>query len=313
MQKISLITTVKNEENSIGKFLDSVSTQTRKPEEVIIVDGGSTDRTVELIQKAKVKRQNLKLKVKIIEKKGNRSVGRNTAIKASSNNIIAVTDAGCVLDSHWLERIVKPFEDKSVDVVAGFYKPKTRGVFEKCLSTYTCTMQDRLDTNNFLPSSRSVAFKKETWEKVKGYPENLDTCEDLVFDKKLKKAGLKFVTVENAFVWWPQRKNIFGACKQFYNYAKGDGQARNLRSTMPFLFGRYLLGLGFLLYILFSSNYSLITFLYPLIFLYILWVVLKNYKYVKKPQAVIYLPILQLTSDIATIAGNSVGYFSRRG
>jgi len=76
-----------------------------------------------------------------------------------------------------------------------------------------------------LPSSRSIAFKKSAWKKVGGYPENLNYCEDLVFDLKLKKAGLKFAFAPKAIVFWPQKKTLKGAVKQFFNYAVGDGMA----------------------------------------------------------------------------------------
>lgn len=301
--KVTLITTVLNEESSILKFLDSIKAQTRKPDEVIIVDGGSTDNTVKLLRNSKFT---------ILQKKGNRSVGRNTAIKASSSNIIAVTDAGCILDKHWLERIVVPYKKKDTDVVSGFYKPLASTIFQKCLATYTCTMSDKLDKQNFLPSSRSIAFKKEAWATVKGYPESLETCEDLIFDKKLKEAGFKFETVGSAFVWWPQRKNIWEAAKQFYSYAKGDGQARYFRKTTPILFARYILGLLFVFCMLITASYWLLPILIMLLVLYFLWAILKNYKYVKNYWAFIYLPLLQLTSDIATIIGNSIGFFFPR-
>ncbi|MGE5041821.1 MAG: glycosyltransferase, partial [Candidatus Levyibacteriota bacterium] len=216
--KITFITTVKNEEETIQGFLESLKNQSRKPDEIIVVDGGSTDDTV---QNLKVKSQKLNLKVKILKKSGNRSVGRNEAVKNSSHEIIVCADAGCILDRNWLEKITKPFEDKDIDVVAGFYKPLTNSVFEKCLSTYTCVMPDKLDKKNFLPSSRSIAFTKTAWRKAGGYPEELDTCEDLVFDKRLKKSGALFTTRADAIVYWPQRKNLIEAAKQFYSYAVG--------------------------------------------------------------------------------------------
>lgn len=305
MGKVTLITTVKNEEGSIEKFLKSIKGQVRKPDEVIIVDGGSADNTIEMLKNYELNIKNLR----IIRRRGNRSVGRNTAIKAAANNIIAVTDAGCVLDAHWLERLVKPFEDKDIDVVAGFYKPLIYSTFERCLSTYTCTMADKLDSANFLPSSRSVAFRKRAWEKVKGYPQNLGTCEDLVFDKKLKQAGFRFVTQEKAFVWWPQRKNIFQAAKQFYTYAVGDGKAHYFRPTTSFLFARYFLGVAVLAYSLLAKNYFLLAILFVLFILYFLWAIWKNYSYIRKPSALFYLPALQLVSDVAVISGTIVGLF----
>lgn len=302
--RVSLITTVRNEEATIQKLLDSVKNQTTKPDEFIIVDGGSTDRTIEIIK-------NSKIKTRLIIKKGNRSVGRNAAIKDSTHDIIACTDAGCVLDSRWLERISKPFNKKNIDVVAGFYIAKTSSVFEKCLATYTSVMPDKFDEHTYLPSSRSIAFRKSAWKKVNGYPENLDTCEDLVFAKKLKVEGLKFITVKNAIVYWPQRKNILEAGKQFFSYAKGDGRARYFRSTTPLLFGRYVIGISLLIYILIHKNYSLLLILYCLLVLYIYWSIYKNYKYVKHWRGFFYLPLLQFTADAMVMAGVVYGLFYR--
>lgn len=301
--KVSLITTVKNESNSIEAFLDSILRQGKTPEEVVIVDGGSTDQSVRQIKSYGSKIKNLKVFVK----KGNRSVGRNFAIKKSTHDIIAVTDAGCILDSHWFENIMKPFENKSIDVSSGFYKPQTNSTFEKCLASYTCVMPDKLDVNNFLPSSRSVAFKKSAWRKVGGYPENLDTCEDLVFAKRMKQAGLEFITVRDAIVLWPQRKNIFQAAKQFYVYAKGDGQAHYFRKTTPILFARYLLGIIILMYAYLASSYILFLVISVFILFYLLWSIQKNYRYVKNWKAFLYLPLLQIVSDIAVLSGTIIG------
>lgn len=303
MEKVTLITTVKNEEDSINSFLESIKTQTRKPDEVIIVDGGSNDKTLAKIKDYESRIKNLKL----FTKKGNRSVGRNFGIKKATSKIIAVTDAGCILDKYWLERITKPLEHQSIDVVAGYYKPKTNSIFETCLAAYTCVMPDKLDLHNFLPSSRSVAFRKSAWDKVYGYPEYLDTCEDLVFAKKMKMNGLNFVTVKSAFVWWPQRKNIIQAAKQFYVYAKGDGKAHFFRKTTPFLFGRYIIGIAIFMYALFIYNNFLLTVCFLFLMLYLLWAIHKNYRYIKNWRAIMYLPLLQIVSDVAVLSGTIIG------
>ena len=222
--KVSLICTVKNEEETILDWLESLEKQIRLPDEVIIVDGGSTDGTVELIKEfMKGSRLNIRL---IIAPGANIARGRNIAIENSTYDIIASTDAGCKLDPRWLENIVKPFEeDPSVDVVSGVYLPWYENEFQEVAGYIIFPEVDKLDPQKFLPSSRSVAFKKEAWRCVGGYPECLYTAEDTLFDIKLRKIGMKFVLARDAIVYWKVRKNLREIFKQHFNYAKGNGEA----------------------------------------------------------------------------------------
>lgn len=305
--KITFVSTVYNEERSISSFLDSLFSQSVLPQEIVIVDGGSTDNTVLTIEKKNKDFQkfNKRINIKIIVKKGNRSVGRNTAIGNATGDIIACSDAGCTLNKDWLRQITSVFNNKNVDVVSGFYKPIANSVFEKCLATYTCVMPDKVNPNNFLPSSRSIAFKKTAWVKAGGYPEKLNTCEDLVFAKKMKQQGLTFQFVKDAVVYWPQKSNIKDAFKQFFNYARGDGQAHYFRAQTPLLFLRYFVALVLVVVVIRDSKlFLLFIFLFVL---YLIWAIVKNYKYVKKIQAFYVLPSLQLVSDVAVLSGMTVG------
>jgi len=222
--KVSVICTVKNEEETILDWLESLEKQSRLPDEVIIVDGGSTDRTVVLIKEFMRKsRLNIRL---IIAPGANIAQGRNIAIENSIYDIIASTDAGCKLHPHWSENLVKPFEeDPSVDVVSGVYLPWYENEFQEVAGYVIFPEVDELDPQSFLPSGRSVAFKREAWKRVGGYPECLHTAEDTLFDLKLKKLGMRFVLAKNAIVYWKLRKNLRKIFKQHFDYAKGNGEA----------------------------------------------------------------------------------------
>lgn len=306
--KTTFITTIFNEEGIVQHFLDSILNQSRKPDEIVIVDGGSSDQTITRIKNYELRFKEKGIRFKLIKKKGNRSVGRNEAIENAENEIILVSDAGCILDNDWVKNISSPFNDKNVDVVAGFYKPTSNSVFEKCLATYTSVMQDKIDPKNFLPSSRSVAFKQSAWEMIGGYPQWLDTCEDLYFARELKRNGFKFKLAQNAYVLWPQRKNLRQAFIQFFNYAKGDGTARYIRPNTPLLFARYGIGMLLAVVALKTHSIALLALIFLLLASYISWSIFKNYKYVKEPQAFIHLPLLQFTSDLAVISGMSLGF-----
>lgn len=214
--------TVKNEMESLPRLLESLRNQTRTPNQVIIVDGGSTDGTLALLNRHK-KSSNLT----VIECPGaNISQGRNAAIAQANAEIIASTDAGVRLDSRWLEKLTEPFiKDQPPDVVGGFFEPDPHGVFETALAATTLPALRDVRAEMFLPSSRSVAFLKTAWEKVSGYPEWLDYCEDLVFDLALRRAGMRFQFAPEARVYFRPRPTLAKFFRQYYLYARGDGKA----------------------------------------------------------------------------------------
>src|SRR5688500_5065742 len=120
MPSISLIATVLNEGNSIRALLDSRASQTRRPDEIVLVDGGSMDNTPDIIRSYA---DQLPIKL-LIEPGCNISEGRNAAIRAASGEVIAATDAGVRLENDWLEKLTAPFfENPNTQIVAGFFFP----------------------------------------------------------------------------------------------------------------------------------------------------------------------------------------------
>src|SRR5690242_1185850 len=119
--KTSFITTVYNEESTIKHFLKSLLDQTVLPDEIIIVDANSSDNTKKVIENFFVK--NNIIPHLLIIKPGNRSIGRNEAIENATHEIILCSDAGCILDSNWIKKLLEKFRKKNVDVVSGYYKP----------------------------------------------------------------------------------------------------------------------------------------------------------------------------------------------
>jgi glycosyltransferase involved in cell wall biosynthesis len=185
-ERVALVVTVLNEGETIDALLTSVAAQTRLPDEVHLVDGGSSDDTAARAR-AWVER-GLPLTV-TVRPGANISVGRNAAIAATRAPLLAVTDAGVELASDWLERLTAPFADPTVDLVAGFFRAAPRTPFEAALGATTLPSEDDVEPGAFLPSSRSVAFRRAAWKRVGGYPEWLDYCEDVVFDLALRHAG----------------------------------------------------------------------------------------------------------------------------
>jgi glycosyltransferase involved in cell wall biosynthesis len=192
--KVSLIATVKDEAASIDGFLDGLLRQSRPPDEIVLVDGGSTDGTVAAIERAQGKAP---VPVRLIQAPGtNISEGRNIAIDGAAHEAIAVTDAGTTPELDWLEKLVAPLElDPELAVSSGFFLPGGSGWRQRTLAIAITPQREEIDASKFLPSSRSVAFRRAWWSRVGGYPEWLRHCEDLVFDLALRRADAAFAFV----------------------------------------------------------------------------------------------------------------------
>lgn len=247
--KISLVTTLFNEADNIYAFLESYKKQTKYANEFIIVDGGSTDGTAEIITSFANAHPHLNIRLNIDitcnkkHVKGPIAKGRNVAIQHARYDYIAVTDGGCILESNWFKEISRFFEDNNVDVVSGWYEALIENDFQKVYADIYLPKLHMIDLNTFLPSSRSIAFKKSCWTKVSGYPETSLTGEDTKFDLDMKKAHCKFVFNPNAIVFWGCPKNYEEAVAKAMYYATGDGKlklhlikflVRNIFLAFPF-------------------------------------------------------------------------------
>ena len=109
--KVSLIATVLDAEEHVGAFLASIAAQTRAPDEIVIVDGGSTDGTLAALRAADG--------VTVLEEPGATIArGRNLAIAHAAHDVIAVADADCAYGPGWLAALLAPLE-AGADVAMG--------------------------------------------------------------------------------------------------------------------------------------------------------------------------------------------------
>lgn len=221
--KVSLICTVLNEANTLETFIDSIYSMECIPDEFIIVDGGSTDGTAEILENYSKRYNSLNF---FIEKGGNIARGRNIAIKNAQNDIIAILDAGSRPDKFWLDQLLSSFKiDELADIVAGRTVIEVKNSFQKWLSLLQKPI-DKIDYDKYLPSARSLAFKKKCWEAVGGFPEYLTNWgEDTLFMKNLKKCNYRLVINNQAIVFWQPRENLRKYWLQHFHYGQGDGEA----------------------------------------------------------------------------------------
>ena len=216
--KISLIATVLNAEEHVGEFLASIAAQTRMPDEIVIVDGGSVDGTVAALRAADG--------LTLLEEPGaNISQGRNRAIAHASHEGIAVADADCVYGPEWLAALVAPLED-GADVSMGWTEPIVESALDACVSSLGLPLSpDEVDPATFMPSARSVAFRREAIEAVGGYPEWLAIGEDMWVNHRWRERSFAPRFAPDAVAGWRPRGSLGAIWTQYLRYARGDGQA----------------------------------------------------------------------------------------
>lgn len=304
MNDVTVIITVLNESHTIDSLLVALMRQTRLPDEVIIVDGGSRDNTFE--KSVSFGKQHPELHIKVLQKKGNRSIGRNTAIRIAHTQLIAVTDAGCIPHSTWIEKLLEKKIATELFVVAGYYDAQPANAFEEAMVPYVLVMPDRVDSDNFLPATRSMLITKKSWEKVGGFDETLSDNEDYAFAHSLKKSNISIVFTADAKVTWTPRQNLRQFAWMIFRFARGDTFSGIVRPKVVFLFGRYAFFFitacmtVYLRGILLACIYTGVS-----LGIYVVWSLLKNYRYT--PRGWYWLPLLQITADIAVMTGSLSG------
>lgn len=312
--KTSLICTLMNEEESVKDILDSILNQTRKPDEVIFVDGGSTDNTVKILKSYQKRIKNMKI---LVRKGSNIAQGRNFAIKNAKHDFIASTDGGCILEKDWLKNLVKTQERSKADVVAGVFRPYSNNLFEFCAGEMICSDIEKLP-NDWPPSSRSAFFSKKAWKRAGGYPENLYTAEDTLFNSNLKKTGSKYMISRNAVVNWKMRSSFRKLFKQFYLYGRGDGHILlpflsmnnyNSLKSLAVIFGVY----AYIILLVFSVFYSY-TLLTILIILFLVYLVSPSFNILRKrknPKVFLYCSYINLIRRVGYFLGFHKGLLER--
>lgn len=163
---ISIIIPAKNEERTIGKTIRAAkSCFPDLDKEIIVIDGKSKDKTVEIAKKERVK--------VIVQRDSGKGNAMKLGFEHSSGEIVVFTDADIQnFGKKWIENIVKPILDDKADVVLGwcsspYFKVATEAVYKPLIRLLFPEVEERI---SFEPLTGQRAFKRTVLSKIKFFP-----------------------------------------------------------------------------------------------------------------------------------------------
>ena len=200
IQLISIIIPAYNSEETVGKTIESLLKQNypKKNYEIIIVDDGSTDRTIDIVKKFK----NVRL---IKQKHKGPAAARNLGVKHAKGDIVLFTDADCVPSKNWIKNMIKPFKNKKIVGVSGSYKTLNKDKLIARFAGYEIADRHesmKKEKNIDFIGTFSAGYRKNIFLKFCGFDESFPIAsgEDPELSFKISKAGLRMVFQPEAFV-----------------------------------------------------------------------------------------------------------------
>lgn len=236
MLSVSVVIPVLNAARTLPLCLAALGRLDPKPDEVIVVDNGSSDGSQGLLKAFESDHAGWAVRCLLQPKRG-ASAARNTGINAASGEVIAFTDADCEPDVDWLKRLVVPFQDPAVGGVAGRIVGATGGsVLDLFSSLYTLQSpaQPSLHTTwtpwaGGFPTA-NLAVRRSLLEQLGGFDEGVTIYgEDYDLCARLYRRGSAIAYRPEAVVRHHHRSTLAALLRQAYGFG----------CSHAYLFGRH--------------------------------------------------------------------------
>ncbi len=236
---LSIVVPTLNEAGYVGALLESLSTQTYRNFELIVVDGDSHDGTAAIVESYRTRLPSLRL---IIEKERGLARARNVGARAASYQDLVFMDAEGIVDKDFLATLVWEMRKKGLQVASARTKPLSRRMFD--LFFYRLLLDPGMRLLQFffpIVTGACIAVTRELFDAVGGFDETIH-FEDTAFVKKAARQG-RFRVLKGACVTTSVRRlEADGRVRTLWNLIIYGVVRRFLRGEKPLSDGFYTFG-----------------------------------------------------------------------
>jgi cellulose synthase/poly-beta-1,6-N-acetylglucosamine synthase-like glycosyltransferase len=212
--KISIIIAAYNSQQTIGECIESILALDY-PEnsiEVIVMDGGSKDGTVQIAEKYPIKVLSIRL---------NAPAAYNYAMKIASHPVLSFIDADAKVESQWLKLVVPHLEDPKVAGVSGSIETwNTQNPWAKSIGYELKNRYRRIGKYAGRIATMNLLLKKAVIEEVGGWDENLPSQYDTDLGFRISAKGYKIAYEPKAVCYHFNRSTLKAYYRQQFQYGK---------------------------------------------------------------------------------------------
>jgi len=310
--KVSVIILTKNSVATVQKSIESIFQQTRKPDEVVAVDGNSSDGTLDIVKKYPVQL--------ITEPGWGFGYARNLGVKNASGDIVFFLDSDCYAEPDWIENALSHFDFNPT--IAGVTGRTRLWNTESGVARFLACVGGRMSmateekTVRIAPTM-NLALRREVINEAGAFDDTLIRCEDTDLTYKISQ-NHRILYDPNVTIWFRGSPNLRTASRKCVRHFIGVGQLfakHGLKSS----FVRFNLPIrGFLLIAALLSIFLLPwyvpTILFSLLLAEFVYKSIKLYLRYRDPCVVYYVVFFTFWSlaSLAMFYGLYLGLKNRR-
>jgi glycosyltransferase involved in cell wall biosynthesis len=260
--RVSVIIPCRNESEFIEQLLDAIHAQTRRPDEIIVSDNGSTDDSLAVVTAYAARRPEIPLRVVRSDDEG-AGAAMNAGIKVAAGDVIVRLDGHSAPNPEYIARALQHLDEPRAGVVGGVWEISPGGLSLRSHAIALAVGSDlgsggaiyrhadraRIRDVDTVPFG---CYRRELWQRLGGYNHTLLVVEDGELNYRVRKAGLRVILDPGMRSTYFPRRRFRTLARQYFRYGwwkmpfllEHPGAAR-VRQLIPLAFVVLCLALAF--------------------------------------------------------------------